>query len=237
VSDFDDEPTATGATDEGVDADVPAKRPPAKASKSRDDDWDDDWDDEDEDGRGGRRDMTLIYAIAAAAIVIVLAVVLTRPKDNNNDNTGTNGGTAAPQEIVKNWPLAVGDAVGNKGVDAQARVAKEKGVYIWTDFYGWHVRSNYEEPVVVTVEADTIVVKDSDDYDDKNEKKGAATVNKVDLQFPAGNGATGQGFDLASSEKVTFTITANGTLLDKSQIKLGGGSGEASGNPFDLIKG
>jgi hypothetical protein len=236
VSDFDDEPTTTGAQGEDEDVDVPAKRPPAKAAKSRDDDWDDDWDDEDDDGRGGRRDMTLIYAIAAAAIVIVLAVVLTRPKDNNNDNAG-NGGATAPQEIVKNWPVAVGDAVGNKGVDAQARVAKEKGVYIWTDFYGWHVRSNFDEPVVVTVEADAIVVKDTDDYDDKNEKKGAPTVNKVDLQFAAGNGATGQGFDLGNSEKVTFSITANGTLLDKSQIKLGGGSGEASGNPFDLIKG
>jgi hypothetical protein len=232
VSDFDDEPIAEDRPNAG--GRVGAKAPRAQAQKPRDDDWDDDWDDED-DGRGGRRDMTLVYAIAAAAIVIVLAVVLTRPKDNNN-SSGDQNGSSAPQEIVKNWPQAVGDAVGNKGVDAQARVKTGKGVYIWTDFYGWHVRSNYDQPVVVTVEAETISVKDTDDYDDKNEKKNPPTVAKVDLQFPAGDGSTGKGFDLAGAEQVTFTVTANGTPLDKGLIKLGGGSGEASENPFTLTK-
>ena len=69
----------------------------------------------------------------------------------------------------KNWQNGVGDAVGENGVDAQERAESAPGVYIWTDFQGWHVRSNNESEVTVTVTADQVRELRTDDYDADDE--------------------------------------------------------------------
>ena len=206
MSDFDDDETtaeegaeapATGAgappaaDDDWDDAPAPRRRRPVDDDDWDDDDWDDDWDDE---GSGApKRDLTIVYAVVAAAIVIVLAVVLTRPKDDNGSsasNDGKQGGSTAPAEIVKNWQGPVGDAVGANGADAQKRAKANEGVTIWTDFQGWHVRSNRTDDVVVTVTAPQVRQKATDDYDDKDEKADAPFKATVVVTVPAGPGST-----------------------------------------------
>jgi len=239
VSDFDDEPTTDAAVDDDGWDDEVAPKPPRRPRKppADDDDWDDDWD---RDDRGGRKDMTLVYAVVAAAIVIVLAVVLTQDKDSgSNDGAPANGAqtnTSQPAAPEKNWQGAVGDAVGDKGSDAQSRAESAPGVYIWTDFWGWHVRNNGTSDVVVTVAADQVRVKDSDDYNDDNEDSTTAFKTEAQVTLPAGDGSTGSGFDLGVSESATFTVTAGGENVPAEQIMLGGGEGVADESPVTFTK-
>lgn len=233
MSDFDDEPT-----DDANEA-RRAKAKPAPAP-AVDDDWDDDWDDE---GAGGpKRDLTLVYAVVAAAIVIVLAVVLTRPDDGDGGTTaaptGAGNTTAAPAEIVKNWQGPVGDAIGEgeKGGNAQERATSAPGVYIWTDFQGWHVRSNRTDEVVLTVTAPQIRQKATDDYDDSDEQGDAPFQTEVTVTLPPGDGSQGIGFDLGGSESATFALTAGGQNLPATEIFLGGGDGVADANPVIFTK-
>ncbi|WP_426574112.1 hypothetical protein [Aquihabitans sp. McL0605] len=237
MSDFDDEPNvASDASDGRTDQPSTAPRSKGPATSDADDDWDDDWDDDERDERGGRRDLTLVYAIVAAAIVIVLAVVLTRPKDDNNSSTNASGGTTteatAPQ---KNWQGPVGDAVGANGADAQKRAQAASGVYIWTDFGGWHLRSNNTQEVKVTVAADQVKVKKTDDYNDKDEGGGSFSTEEV-VTLPAGNGSEGIGLDLGTSEKATFTVTIDGKNVPITEIMLGGAKGQADSNPVTFVK-
>ena len=234
MSDFDDEPTegleATDETDGAADA-APAAQPTKKARPQPvpDDDWDDEWDDDDT-GRGGKRDLTLVYAIVAAAIVIVLAVVLTRPSDDNtaSNDGGTNetaGATTAPAAPVKNWQGPVGDAVGKDGADAQKRAESAPGIYIWTDFGGWHIRNNNTQAASVTVTADKVRQGSDGDF---------ATETVVDL--PAGDGKTGADLDLGDSESATFVVKVGGTDVPADQIFLGGAEGVAEQNPVTFTK-
>lgn len=241
MSDFDDEPTAEPTDEvvaEGVAdgaAEEPAPKAKGKAAAAADDDWDDDWDD---DAAGPKRDLTLVYAVVAAAIVIVLAVVLTRPKDDNGSDANADGSatTTAPAEFVKNWQGPVGDAVGAEGADAKARVAAAPGVYIWTDFQGWHVRSNRTDDVVVTVAAPQVRQKATDDYDDGDEKSDAPFKTDAVVTIPAGDGSEGPGFDLGGSETATFTVTAGGQPIPAAEIFLGGAEGVADANPVTFTK-
>jgi hypothetical protein len=245
VSDFDDEPTETTA-DRGDAAERTTRRSRQEAAPggadragSLDDDWDDDWDDEDDRG-GGRRDLTLVYAVVAAAIVIVLAVVLTRPSDDDTTASTPAGESAAtseqPAEIVKNWQGPVGDAVGENGADAQERAGEAPGVYIWTDFEGWHIRSNRTDEVVVTIAASQVRQKASDDYDNSNDDADAPFLTEVTVTLPPGDGSTGAGFDLGGSEAATFTVTANGQNVPATEIFLGGGDAAADANPVVFTK-
>jgi hypothetical protein len=231
VSDFDDEP---------IDDEPPArsKRPAKAAPAPVDDDWDDDWDDEDDGGRG-RKDLTLVYAVVAAAIVIVLAVVLTRPTDDEGTTaTPSEGGatTEAPAEIVKNWQGPVGDAVGENGADAQARALEAPGIYVWTDFQGWHVRSNRTDEVVLTLTATQVRQKTSDDYDNSNDEADLPFLTETVVTIPPGDGSTGVGFDLGGSESATFAFTVNGQSVPATEIFLGGGDGVADANPVVFTK-
>ena len=227
MSDFDDEPI-----DEPIDEPAPRRASKAPAAPV-DDDWDDDWDDD-----APKRDLTLVYAVVAAAIVIVLAVVLTRPSDDNGDANAPSpsGQTSAPAEAVKNWQGPVGDAVGDQGADAQARATSAPGVYIWTDFWGWHVRSNRSDEVVVTVSAPFVRQKATDDYDDGDESGDAAFEKSVTVTIPPGDGSEGVGFDLGGSETATFTVTAGGQNLPPAEILLGGADGAADANPVTFTK-
>ena len=252
MSDFDDEPTeGSEATDPAADApeaDAPAaggdaSRGSAAASAGSkpvpDDDWDDDWDDEDDRGRGGKRDLTLVYAVVSAAIVIVLAVVLTRPKDDNSSDSADKGGnesTTQPAELVKNWQGPVGDAVGKDGADAQKRAESAAGVYIWTDFGGWHLRSNNTQDVSVTVTADQVRVKKTDDGDDSDESGDAPFSTETTVTLPAGDGKDGVGLDLGTSESATFAVTIGGKDIPADQIFLGGAEGVADQNPVTFVK-
>lgn len=236
MSDFDDEPTE-------VDDPSARRTRGAKAAPATkvDDDWDDDWDDEDErGGGGGRKDLTLVYAVVAAAIVIVLAVVLTRPSDDEGTTASGGEGGPAPTEqvaeIVKNWQGAVGDAVGENGADAQARAVEAPGIYIWTDFQGWHVRSNRTEDVVLTLTATQLRQKTSDDYDNSNDEADLPFLTEAVVTIPAGDGSEGVGFDLGGSETATFSFTVNGQPVPAGEIFLGGGEGVADANPVVFTK-
>lgn len=243
MSDFDDEPTEGLEATDGPDgaADDAAPAAPTKKARSQpvpDDDWDDDdWDDD--NGRGGKRDLTLVYAIVAAAIVIVLAVVLTRPSDDNGTDSGGNASgatTTQPAAPVKNWQGAVGDAVGKDGADAQKRAEAATGVYIWTDFGGWHLRSNNSQDVSVTVAADQVRVKNTDDGDDGDESSDAPFATETVVNLPAGDGKDGVGLDLGTSESATFTVTIDGTNVPADEIFLGGAEGVADANPVTFTK-
>ena len=230
MSDFDDDPTEEPAADPVDDA-------KSARTTAPDDDWDDDWDDGGD--RGAKRDLTLVYAVVAAAIVIVLAIVLTRPKDDGGTTTASSGNgetTEQPAAIEKNWQGAVGDAVGENGSQAQARVEKAPGVYIWTDFQGFHVRSSLDKEVVVKVTAPKVRAKATDDYDDSDEKGDSPTSTEAVVTIAPGDPTTGAGFDLLDSETATFTITVDGQDLPKDQIFLGGAEGVADANPVQFTK-
>lgn len=202
---------------------APEVEVPTRAATPADDDWDDDWDDE--PPRSGKRDMTVVYAIVAAAIVIVIAVVLTRPKGDDTPAASSDGTT---EETIRDlqWQGPVGEAVG----DVDARISSETGVFIWTDFEGWHVRSNLEDPVTVDVTADTIVVKDAD-----GEPSGE-TKTEVSETIEPGNPNVGVDLDLGFSSNASFTVTVNGTPVPANEIKLGGGTGQADANPVTFTK-
>lgn len=222
MSDFDDEPTKgpEATDDDWVDEPVA----PKKSKRPADDDWDDDWDEE--DNRGGRRDMTLVYAVVAAAIVIVLAVVLTRPKDDNSTASPNNSGTTETTVAKElQWQGPVGEAVG----DVKKRIQAEKGVFIWTDFEGWHVRSNLSDPVTVEVTADTILQKDA------KGKTSGDPKTEVSQVLPGGDGSTGLDLDLGFSGNASFKLTAGGADLPANEIKLGG-KGQADQNPVTFTK-
>ena len=236
MSDFDDEPTEGVEANEPKGSAVDAATPEEPVRKARsqpvpDDDWDDDWDDEDSD-RGGKRDLTLVYAIVAAAIVIVLAVVLTRPSDDDSTgDAGPSGGTAAattaPAAPVKNWQGPVGDAVGQNGKEAQARAETAEGIYIWTDFGGWHLRNNGAEEATVTIAADQVKEGGGD----------GSFATEATVTLPAGDGKEGKDIDLGNSESATFTITIGGTNVPAEKIFLGGAEGVADANPVTFTKG
>ena len=225
MSDFDDEPT------EGLEAtDDPAAAVPPKKARSQpdpDDDWDDDWDDDDT-GRGPK----------PAAIVIGLAVVLTRPKYDPATTDAPEGASAttAVAAPVKNWQGAVADAVGENGKDAQKRAEGADGVYIWTDFGGWHVRNNNTQEVAITIAADQVRQKKTDDGDDGDENGDAPFATEGTVTLPAGDGSTGAGLDFGNSENATFTVKIGGKDVPADQILLGGAEGVAEENPVTFVK-
>ena len=216
MTDFDDEPVEATKAGEGADDwdDEPAK--PRQRRKPADDDWDDDW--EDDAPRGGRRDMTLVYAIIAAAVVIVLALVLTRG-DSGSEGTAQSGENTETTIRDLTWQGPVGEAAG----DVEARIKTEKGVFIWTDFTGWHVRSTLDEPVRVKVTADEIVTED------------AGTQTELTETIDPGDGTEGLDLDLGFSGTATFEVTAGGAPIAANQVKLGG-KGVAEQNPVTFTK-
>lgn len=194
-----------------------------------DDDWDDDWDDEDERRPGGRRDLTLILAIAVAVLVIALVVVLTRPKDKTDTvatptvpGQTTGGKDQAPPN--RNWQGPVAES----GGAVEARVGKETGVFIWTDYKGWHLRNTTAQPVEVVVEAATVVTT-------VNGKKSGDPKASATVMVPKGDFKTGVDVDLGFSEKATFTVSSGGNPVPAADVKLGG-SGQATENPVSFTK-
>jgi hypothetical protein len=167
--------------------------------------------------------MTVVYAIAIAAVVIVIAVVLTRPQ---GDDQVANGPSTEETVRELQWQGPVGEAVG----DVQARLAAESGVFIWTDFEGWHVRSTLDEPVTITATADTIVEKGPD-----GEATGE-TVTEITQTIEPGDPSQGIDLDFGFSSTASFTVTVGGTPLPANEIKLGGGTGQAEQNPVSFTK-
>ncbi len=228
MTDFEDEPATSRGADDDIWDDEPAPKA-AKTPKRRpvaDDDWDDDWDDE--PPRRGGRDLTLVYAIIAAAVVIVLAVVLTRPDDSGDDATGATGdGGTGTTAIQKNWQGPVGADIGEGGSQVQARIAGEDGVFIWTDFEGWHVRAKQPGEVTVVVRAETVTDK----------AKGGEPASEVTVVLPAGgDGTTGADLDLGGSESASFEVSVDGTPVAAEVIKVGGGDAVADANPVTFTK-
>jgi hypothetical protein len=103
------------------------------------------------------------------------------------------------------------------------------GVFIWTDFEGWHVRSTLDRPVTVTATADTIV-----DRSAGGEPSGE-TVSEVTATIEPGNSAEGLDLDFGFSNTASFTVTVDGTPLPANEIKLGG-KGQAEQNPVSFTK-
>ncbi len=235
----DNEPVVDDDLDDEFDDERPAPRKRrATAARSGapsqdeivDDDWDDDWDD-DERGTGPRRDLTLVLGIVVAVLVIALVVVLTRPKDDNNkvstgptDKTEQPAGdgptTSEPKPV--NWQGPVAEGAGQ----VPARIKKEAGIYLWTDFEGFHVRNTTDQPVDVVVEADTVT----------DQKTGGDPKNSVSATVAAGDEKKGLDLDLGFSASAKFTISRGGAPVPPGDIKLGGGVGQADQNPIVLSK-
>ncbi|MCU1370094.1 MAG: hypothetical protein JWO77_1288 [Ilumatobacteraceae bacterium] len=207
--------------------------------------------------RGQAQAGRVLGIVSSSLLVLGLVVVLASTllvtggrssdsSDGPDDSTGPrteqpssdpNGPTDdVESQIVKNWQGPVGDAVGMDGSDAQARAASGPGVFIWTDFGGWHVRSNNESEVTVTVTADQVRAKETDDSDDSDEDGDAPFSTEVDLTLPPGDGETGAGFELGNSESVMITVRMDGAEVPASDIKLGGAEGEADENPVVFVK-
>lgn len=198
------------------------------------DDWDDDWDDDDHAPGGGRRDLTIILGIVAAVAIIALVVVLTT-KGSKNDTPGpVNAGGQTPSGETtlpnKNWQGSVAEGVGESAKDVKARVAKEPGLYIWTDFEGWHLRNTTDNTLTVTVAAETVVAKDA-----SGKPKGEPGTS-VTVEVAKGDADTGVDLDLGGSTEATFTVKNGSGDLPAAEIKLGGKSGVADVNPVIFTK-
>ena len=203
----------------------PARGRSARSVDEDDDDWDDDWDD---DRGGGKRDLTLVFAIAAAVLVIALVVVLTRPKDDDTEATqNTTPGATQPADAPpnKNWQGPVGEAVG----DIDGRIAGEDGVFIWTGFDGWHVRNKSGQEVTVVITAPK--VGETVDGQPKGD-----LGDELTLTVPSGDGTSGSDFDLSDSEVASISVLQGQTPVAAEQIKLGGATGVATANPVELTK-
>ena len=241
MSDQDDRPgDDRGPADDSWD-DEPVERRPRR-TRPADDDWDDDWDDD-----RPKRDMTLVYAVVAAAVVIVLAIVLTNGKDDDGDAaTGTAAAPAAspdatePVQPDKVWQGPIGEELGDGGSQVEERATSGPGVYLWTDFCGWHVRNNGDAEITVTVTAPKVRQRAEEGKLVGEECQGdegdAELATETAFAVAAGDGTTGEGFDVSDSETVTVAITRDGQPVPPAEIKLGGGDGVASENPVTFTK-
>lgn len=242
MSDFDDElpderpRSGRSSREERPSGGSRQERTPRAEEPVADDDWDDDWDDDDDDRApgSGRRDLTLILGIVAAVAIIALVVVLTRPKDNNNGSTATGGNGQPPAGATtlpnKNWEGPVAEGVGADAKDVKARVAQESGLYIWTDFQGWHLRNTTPDTLTVTVAAETVVEKDG-----SGKPKGEPGTS-ITIDVPKGDASTGVDLDLGGSTEATFTVKSGSSDVPANDIKLGGKSGQADQNPVTFTK-
>ncbi len=241
MSDFDDElpderpRSGRSSREERPSGGSRQERTPRAEEPVADDDWDDDWDDDDDDRApgSGRRDLTLILGIVAAVAIIALVVVLTRPKDNNGSTaTGGNGQPPAGATTLpnKNWEGPVAEGVGADAKDVKARVAQESGLYIWTDFQGWHLRNTTPDTLTVTVAAETVVEKDG-----SGKPKGEPGTS-ITIDVPKGDASTGVDLDLGGSTEATFTVKSGSSDVPANDIKLGGKSGQADQNPVTFTK-
>lgn len=163
--------------------------------------------------------------------MIIIAIVLTRPSNEDQPSAQQQGGPAAPVSTEGDAPVELQwqGPVGEAADRAEARIAAETGVFIWTDFFGWHVRADVDQDVQVKVVVDDAVVqKDADDQPIGD--PGPEFIGTI----VAGD-AAGIDLDLQFSNNATFEITVGGELLPADQIKLGG-VGQAMANPVVLAK-
>lgn len=198
------------------------------------DDWDDDWDDDDDDwnerrGPGNGPDVRLIGVIVVAVVLIAAVVLLTRKKDDDTKTTPDKqeqAGSTEPQKgFCGDWPASFGGDGKN--------VAAAPGLYVWSDFFGIHVRSNATEPIMVKITGNAeYKVKAAGDGVEASGDKGA------DLSFtlPAGKGTVGPDLDI-SCEVTTLSIeaTKGATPLPPEEIMLGGSS-KATTNPARVTR-
>ena len=108
-------------------------------------------------------------------------------------------------------------------------VCAEQGVFIWTDFNGWHVRNTLAAPVTVVVTADAILQKDA---------SGKATGDpktEVTIDVAPGGYKTGADLDLGFSGNASFKVLQGTNPIPADQIKLGG-KGQADQNPVSFVK-
>ena len=233
---WDDEPVAS----DGDWDDEPAPR--SRRAKPADDDWDDDWDDDDRP----KRDLTLVYAVVAAAIVIVLAIVLTNGNDDQGSDTQTTAAATAspdatePAQPNKVWQGPVGEELGDAGSQMEERATSGPGIYLWTDFCGWHVRNNGDAEIAVTITGPKVRVRAEEgvlgDGECQGDEGSAEFGTEASFTVAPGDGSTGEGFDVSDSETVTVEITRDGQPVPPAEIKLGGGDGVASENPVTFTK-
>jgi hypothetical protein len=174
---------------------------------------------------------TILLAIAAFAVIIVtVATMASREgtEESVSANTAVSDTPTTEAEAARDlqWQGPVIESVG----DVPTRIAAEVGVFIWSDFDGWHVRSTLDDPVTVTVTADAIVeLSGSGEATDE-------TVSGVTATIEPGDGTEGLDLDLGFSTSATFSINVDGDPLPANEIKLGG-SGQAEQNPVSFAKG
>ena len=122
----------------------------------------------------------------------------------------------------------------------EERAASGPGVYLWTDFCGWHVRNNGAAEVTVTITGPKVRARAEEgtlvDGQCQGDEGDAELGTEAVLTVPAGDGTSGAGFDVSDSETVTVEVTRDGQPVPAGEIKLGGGDGVASENPVTFTK-
>ncbi|HEY4377696.1 MAG TPA: hypothetical protein VGM93_11080 [Acidimicrobiales bacterium] len=270
--DDDDEPVRPRRSRAARDVDPDDDRRPRPRSSGSgrqsardldDDGFDDDWDDDDDWDRGGRggpggprRDLTYVVGIAAVVLIIALVVVLAN-KGNNKDDSKANSPTTQATQAGQTPTTGHGGFCGNLppqlGGQGKVAVSGKDGVYLWSDFFGVHVRAKGPDVTTVKITATApIKVKDTADPKNKEEKKlydasyaawsaaagnGASATssgNILTITVPAGSAPLGPNLDVPCPvTNMTISVSTPAGPVAADTIHLGD-TGAAPRNPFDI---
>ena len=226
---------------EETPSDEQAASAPAEGAETTADDgaWDEDgggWDDE--GGAGIPREKAVRIAqiaLVALAVIVVIAVLVSKGGDKKDDaasgGTGSDGKTTqttAAKPKKAQWPTEVSGRPAQLGKTNQpapeVNPKAAPGVYLWSDFDGWHLWTVGGEGVPAINGTLT-----SGDVVDKAvlAVPGKGTLTKdgkvVTFTLPAGEGISGVDFNPGFFAKtIAFTLTdEDGQPVDAKLIKMG----------------
>lgn len=189
----------------------------------------------------GRSSNLIIAAVIVAAAIIVAVVIGTRHHSKSSATAGGGNGAAV---CNPSWPdvsaLPTGWTNRTKGDPAwQVPPAAQPGLYIWSDFNGWHVVGvNLLTQATVSVRGDNTK---PDDLTARPEtgSTGVTTARDSDSQWtitlPAGKGGQGANLTVGHVGRITIDAQANGQPFDPTKIHEGF-STLASSLPIVLVK-
>lgn len=228
----DDEPTG-GGTAESAEPGGAGRRP-------IDEEEDDVWDDE---PLGMPREKAIRLAqigLVVLAVVVILFVVLRGGDDKDDSSTknqdgssqSTDGGaTEKPKKAA--WPAEINNKnpkLGGKD-DGPAQVPADapQGVYLWSDFQGWHlwvVQGDALGDVTGTITSNVNMAKAELAVADAGTVNTNATTSTFAL--PGGTRVTGIDFNPGFySKQVAITLQTPDGPVDAKLIKIGSKGAEA----------
>lgn len=185
-----------------------------------------------------------MVAVAVAVLVVVAAIFI-----GGGDEDAASPGPAASQPVVDGTTTSVaGSALSSVPANpcagfsyganllGEPSVAKEPGVHIWQDIYGFHIRfvpvvgSNNQVSGTVAWEGAPLIL-------DPEDPAGAlATVDRI--QFELGGDGNEVNFRAdCTTTSMTVDLMAGGARLDPNMITVGQGQDPITDNPVVLVRG